>query len=773
VNDQPGTTLGPLQQVSIDGHVAEFDFGGPRLAITLHDRDFVRVRFTPRQRPPRRSWSVLPPDDELDGDSIAASEREDGQMAVAGSDLSVSVHPCGGGLEVAMADGGLPAPGALDGGPTWDDTTIRWTGAMPDGVSYFGFGERTGPLDKRGRRYTCWATDRYEEQGPGTDELYLAIPFMVALDPAGVSHGVFLNSTWRSAFDLTSLHDNRYTIETGGPELDLFLLMGPDPAAVLDRYTRLTGRIPLPPRWALGYQQARWSYAPEATVRDIAAELRTRHIPADSIGLDIDYMDCHRVFTWDQTRFPDPAGLMTDLRRQGFKTVAVVDCGVKAEPGYPVWEEGLANDYFVAAPDGPPFHGYVWPGLCAFPDFTQPAVRRWWGDWYRVLLDAGVGGVLNDMNEPAIHDSPMDAPGSRRIDPPPDARHGASAEPATHAEVHNVYALLEAEAAHDAIRRRRADERTLLVTRSGFAGIQRHAAVWTGDNASYWEHLEMSLPQLLNLGVSGVPLAGADIGGFFADCGPELLVRWMQLGAFYPLMRSNNAKDCQPQEPWAWGRRVEGMCRRAIELRYRLLPYLYTCVAAAHVTGAPILRPLWWHHAADGEARQRDDEALLGPDLLVAPVVRPGRSRREVYLPQGRWYDWRTGQVHLGPAHVLVSAALDEDPPLFARAGSIVPIGPVMQWSDERPMDPLTLEVFLDEDGRAHGSLYEDDGRTHGYERGESCITTYRCEGPTVTGVRSGPWSPEPRTVVVRVHGPTGVVEHRVAESPSWRIAWA
>jgi alpha-glucosidase len=762
---------GPVRRAWIDGCTANVDFTGSLLSITVHGDDFVRVRFTPgAELRPRRSWSVVPPDDELAADALSLSRGRD-TVQIAGHSLRVTVG-CHGAVAVTTADGAPVAPGALCDGPTWDGASLKWTGEMADGVRYYGFGERTGLLDKRGRRYTSWTTDRYDEQGPGSDTLYQAIPFVVAVDPIGATHGVFLNSTWRSAFDLTALHTRRFVVETEGPELDVFLIVGPEPGDVLERYTRLTGRIPLPPRWALGYHQARWSYASESAVRDVAAELRSRRIPADVIGLDIDHMDGYRVFTWDPAAFPDPAALVADLRTHGFRAVAIVDCGVKEEPGYAVYDEGAAHGYFFTCRDGTPFRGYVWPGSCVFPDFARTAVRAWWGDWYRVLLDAGIAGVLNDMNEPAVHDRPMDAPGSDRIDPPLDAEHGEGDERTTHAEIHNVYALLEARAAHHAMRRLRPDERTLLVTRAGFAGIQAHAVVWTGDNASYWEHLEMSLPQLLNLGVSGVPLAGADVGGFFADCGPELLVRWMQVGAFYPLMRSNNASGCVAQEPWAWGPAVEARCRRAIELRYRLLPYLYTCVAEAHRTGAPILRPLWWHHGDDPEAQVRDDEALVGRDLLVAPILRPGRTHREVYLPEGTWHEWRTGDVHRGPAHVLVAAGLDDDPPVFARGGSIVPVGPVMQWSDEHAVEPLTLEVYPDEAGQAEGSLYEDDGHSYGHEQGEWSLTQYRCDAWIVSAARSGEWHPAPRRTELRVHATTGVHVIDVDDDGSWEVEW-
>jgi alpha-glucosidase len=283
--------------------------------------------------------------------------------------------------------------------------------------------------------------------------------------------------------------------------------------------------------------------------------------------------------------------------------------------------------------------------------------------------------------------------------------------------------------------------------------VQRHAASWTGDNASYWEHLEMSLPQLLNLGLSGVAFAGADIGGFYADAGPELLARWYQLGAFYPLARANDAQGRSDQEPWVWGQRIEAICRRALELRYRLLPYLYTVFEEAARTGAPVLRPLLYHYGDDESARLRHDQALLGRDLMVAPVLRPGRKARDVYLPDGRWYDLRTGIVADGRSHVLADAPLDGEIPVYARGGAIIPFAPVRQWTDERPLDPLTLEVFPDAQDRAEGLLYEDDGTSLAYRTGAASTTRYDYRDGVLTARRSGRFEPGRRGVRVHVRG--------------------
>ena len=741
----------------------------------------MRVRLARDGRlAPRRSWAVARPDEAYPTVELEAVGRNGG-VRVATGELVIDIQAEAGRVCVSDPAGRVILADGLTGGPAWQADSGRawWTKHMPDDERYFGFGERTGLLDKRGRRYTCWTTDEWRHQAPSTDALYVAIPFFLGLSRAGRAYGVFLNNTFRTAFDLTAVQAAELRMAIEGGELDYYVLHGPQPARVLERFTGLVGRMPLPPRWALGYHQARWGYASADEVRHIVAEFRSRRIPLDAIHLDIDHLHGFRVFTWDPDRFPDPASLLADLRADGVRAVSIVDAGVKAEPGYRVYDEGHQRGYFVRrsrAPDAPEFLGHVWPGPCTFPDHARADVRAWWGDQYRADADLGVAGFLNDMNEPAMHDRPYDVPGSDNAEPPLDLPHGSPDEPATHAEVRNVYGLLEDRAAHEGLRRIRPDERPFLLTRAGYAGVQRYAGVWTGDVWSTWEHLEMSLAELLNLGLSGVAFAGADVGGFFGHCGPELLVRWTQLGAFYPFMRNNSAQGTARQEPWVWGERVEAACRRAIEWRYRLLPYLSTVVEEASRTGAPVLRPLLFQYPDDQRTHELADQALLGPDLLLAPVVRPGKTCREVYLPDGAWYDLRSGARHAGSDWLLADAPLEGDLPLFARGGSIIPCAPTVQWTDEQPLDPLILSVFPDEHASAEGELYEDDGHSLAYERGLSCRTRFSYVGPRagragmLSARREGPFAPPPRHVEVHLHGPDRVTSHLLGpDSSSWR----
>jgi len=558
------------------------------------------------------------------------------------------------------------------------------------GRRYYGLGERTGFLNKKGRRYTFWNTDETEHT-ESTDRLYQSQPFLLASE-GEKALGIALDESFPLVFDLARADPNRSRIETPGPTLDLYLLPGPTPAEVVARLTALFGRPPLPPRWALGYHQSRYGYQSQAEVWAVAEAFAARGIPLSALWLDIDYMDGYRVFTIDRHRFPDPRGLAERLAARGVRLVAIVDPGVKREAGYPVYEEGHAKGYFVQTARGDELVGEVWPDPAVWPDFTRPEVRAWWGGLHRTLIEAGIQGIWNDMNEPsafALKNARADPAWGKTL--PPSARHGAK----THFEVHNLYGQCMSRATFEGLSRLAPGRRPFVLSRAGFLGIQRYAWVWTGDNKSRWEHLGMSVPMLLNLGLSGVAFAGADIGGFAEDATPELLWRWTWLGAFYPFMRNHSAKTSRRQEPYAFFEPWTGRIAEAIRFRYRLLPYLYTLAAEASATGAPLMRPMFWHFPGEAEAYRVNAQFLLGPALLVAPILRPGEEARAVWLPPGRWQDWWSGEVleggryHVAKDHGRIH--------LFLREGFAVPL-----WEEG-----LAFRVF---GARAEGRVYRDEG---------------------------------------------------------------
>ncbi|KAB8315136.1 glycoside hydrolase family 31 protein [Tolypothrix campylonemoides VB511288] len=769
--DQPWTTIGTVQAVHWDERTINLECGDSRVAISVLAPNLIRVRMSPNgEFTSRRPWAIAP--DDTEWAVIPFQVREsDATVEIETEQIRVSVQRQN--CRITCFDkSGRSFAQDTDLGMGWRLGAVAAWKHIEAEEHFYGFGERTGLLDKLSEVKTNWTVDALDYNSL-TDEMYQAIPFFIALRPE-LSYGVFFNTTFWSQFDIGAEKPGVWKMETRGGELDYYIIYGPEPAQILRTYTQLTGRMPLPPKWSIGYHQCRWSYESEVVVRELAREFRDRRIPCDVIHLDIDYMRGYRVFTWSPKRFPDPAKLIGDLAQDGFKAVTIIDPGVKYEPeaNYHVFDQGIENNYFVRQADGRLFHGYVWPEKSVFPDFLRSDVRQWWGDLHKSLTDIGIAGIWNDMNEPAIDDRPF-GDGGNKIWFPLDAPQGgggewgseggreetplsspSSKERATHAEVHNLYGLSMARASAEGLQRLRSNERSFVLTRSGFAGVHRWSSVWMGDNQSLWEHLEMSLPMLSNMGLSGVAFVGCDIGGFAGNATAELFARWMQVGMLYPLMRGHSAMSTARHEPWVFGERTENICREYINLRYELLPYIYTLFWEAATTGAPILRPLLYHFPNDPTTYTLYDQVLLGPSLMAAPIYRPGIEHRAVYLPEGTWYDWWTGESYSGPVHILAHAPL-EKMPFYVRAGAIIPMQPVMQYVDEHPLEQLRLRVFP---GSGEFTLYEDDGHTFEYQKGAFATTNYRVSSDgkqTIVeiGAREGEWTPSPREVIVELVG--------------------
>jgi alpha-glucosidase len=593
---------------------------------------------------------------------------------------------------------------------------------------FFGLGERHGHLDKRGERVLLRNRD---PALAARDPMYVSIPFLLALerDSRGArACGLLLDAFGTSRFDVAAGSADRVVLESAAGGIDVSLFPGPLPADVLRRFTARVGRTPLPPLWALGHHQSRWGYRSERDVREVAAELRARRIPSDVIHLDIDHMDGYRVFTWDPRRFPDPKQLLADLAARGFRAVVIVDPGVKVDPHWDVYREGAARGVFCRRDDGGRYTLRVWPGEVELPDFDREEVRAWWGERHRPLLEAGVSGIWNDMNEPAGWSRDLrlgramlplgrqDVSRLVQVHPAEDRR-------VPHEEVRNLYGLQECRATRTFLESAEPQRRHFVLTRSGHAGIQRYAAVWTGDNRSRWEDLRESIPMLLNLSLSGVAFCGADIGGFAGTCTPELYARWIQLGALYPFARTHSMWLSPRQEPWSFGARVESIAREALRLRMRLMPYLDGLFRQAESCGAPVWRPLFYEFPDDPDAVGPEDQLMLGPALLVAPVVEQGARQRSVYLPPGVWIDWHDGARWVGARRIQVAAPLERIP-LFARGGTILPTRSPVGWAGEAPEEPCVLEVFPGADGG--GELFEDDGESTAYRAGAMARTALR-----------------------------------------------
>ncbi|WP_053096255.1 glycoside hydrolase family 31 protein [Frateuria defendens] len=597
------------------------------------------------------------------------------------------------------------------------------------GENFYGFGEQSRGLNKRGNSIGMWNTDAYSYDSQ-TKYLYTTIPFFLGLRN-GQAYGILFDNTFRSYYEMASEAKDYYYFYANGGPLSYYFIAGPRIPDVLQRYTELTGRFKEPPLWSLGWQQSKWGYTRDDFL-NVAHTYREKKIPLDVLHLDIDYMDAYRVFTWGECCadpggtnrekggvIGDPYAFMSELRDLHLKTIAINDPGVKLDPDLKVYQEGNRNDYWAKNPDGSDFVGEVWPKDSKFPDFTRPEVRHWWAAQHSALFDPGVSGIWLDMNEPAVFDGPFHTmPLDVRFD------HGTK----DHREVHNIFGFHETEATAEAFALYKPNQRSFILTRDMFAGSQRWAALWTGDNVSTWEHLKLSIPMNLNIGLSGVPMVGNDIGGFASRPTAELMARWLEVGAFLPFSRIHYDSDAkapvkQGQEPWAYGPEVEDIGRRYISLRYALLPYLQNAYHNAAATGSPVWQPLVYQFQNDPGTYDVGDQFMFGDRLLVAPVVDEGKTSRSVYLPAGtRWIDYWTGQSYRGGTTIERAADLGTVP-VYVRADSIIPSREVQQYTDEHPLTDLVLDVWLDRE--ASTTFYEDDGATLDYEKGAYKATRF------------------------------------------------
>ncbi|MEO1584173.1 MAG: TIM-barrel domain-containing protein [Planctomycetota bacterium] len=624
---------------------------------------------------------------------------------------------------------------------------------IDDGTSLYGTGQAAGDLLRNGRRTEQWNTDAYGYQDDSP--LYTSHPWVLAVRADGSSFGVLADTTYRVFIDLT----DGIRFEADGPAHPAIVIDGDSPMEVVERLGDLTGTITMPPKWAIGYHQCRYSYNPESRVKEIADGFRQRDLPCDVIWMDIDYMDGFRTFTFDNEQFPDPAGLNAWLDEQGFSNIWMINPGVKDEEGYFVHDEGNARDVWVQRADGSEYIGGVWPGDCVFPDFTRRDVREWWAGLYADFMAQGIDGVWNDMNEPAIliwEDGVIT--GATTM--PEDNIHRADSElggTLPHARFHNVYGMLMVKASREGIMAANPEKRPFVLSRANYIGGHRYGATWTGDNTANWFHVDTSIPMVLNLGLSGQPFSGPDIGGFVDDGTPEMFSRWMGYGTLLPFARGHTQKNSRDKEPWAYGPEIEATSRRALERRYRLLPYYYTLFEESSRTGAPVARPLFFADPADPRLRDEDDAFLVGTDLLVAVQTDLERtSTHELPLNAGN-APW----VPLDFPDFDGEGRDSEDPDqpaLFLRPGAIVPTGPVIQHVNDSPNsgDELTLLIALDAEGNAAGELYEDAGEGWGYKQGEFLRTRFSAttrDGELVitTETLGGQMARPDREVIARV----------------------
>jgi alpha-glucosidase len=591
--------------------------------------------------------------------------------------------------------------------------------ASRDGECFYGLGDKATQMNLKGKRLENFATDQYafnKDQEP----LYKVVPFYIGLQKKQ-SYGIFFDNTFRTYFDFCHERRNVTSFWAEGGEMNYYFIYGPQMQDVVTTYTDLTGKPELPPLWALGYHQCKWSYFPESNVKEITAKFRALQIPCDAIYLDIDYMDGFRCFTWNKEYFPDPKRMVAELAEDGFKTIVIIDPGIKIDKEYSVYKEALAKDYFCKRADGPYMKGKVWPGECNFPDYTNPEVREWWAGLFKELIsDIGVKGVWNDMNEPAV----MEVPNKTF---PMDVRHNYDGNPCSHRKAHNIYGTQMARATYHGVKRFAYPKRPFVITRSAYSGAQRYTSSWTGDNVATWEHLWIANIQVQRMCISGMGFTGSDIGGFAEQPSGELYARWIQLGVFHPFCRTHSSGDHGDQEPWAFDEEVIDITRKFVNLRYQLLPYLYTMFWQYIEEGIPMLKPLVYYDQDDIQTHYRNDEFIFGNQILVCPILEPNSLGRRMYVPRGHWYNYWTNEFISGGKEIWVDSKFDQIP-IFVKAGAVIPKYPVQQYVGELEFDELMLDVYYNE-GKEKSEIYEDAQDGYDYKKGRYSLLSFQTIG--------------------------------------------
>ena len=588
---------------------------------------------------------------------------------------------------------------------SWVGEEVTTYKKMQEGERFIGLGEKTGDLDRKGNGYTNWNTDAYG-YSTGQDPLYSTIPFYIGIHH-NMNYGIFMDNTFQSDFNFGASNDRFSSFGARGGEMNYYFIYHKTVADIIKSYTSLTGRMKMPPLWSLGYQQNRYSYYPDTEVLRIAQTLREKKIPADGITLDIHYMDKYQLFTWNKERFPNPKGLTDQLKTMGFKTTVIVDPGIKIEPGAAAYERGLKAGVYLKYPDGKNYAGQVWPGWCNFADFTSEAGRKYWRNEMKFFVDNGISGVWNDMNEIATWGQKM----------PSNVMFDFEGRKGTHLEGRNVYGLEMIRSSYEGFREQTSTERPFVLTRAGYAGLQRYAAIWTGDNRSEDSHMLAGVRLINSLGLSGVSFTGMDVGGFTGNPSIGLYARWMQLGAFIPYFRNHTGVNSKSSEPWAYGEEVTEIARNYISLRYKLLPYLYSSFYESTQSGLPVNRSLAIDNTFDKNVYNGafQNQFLFGQSIMVAPVE-SGKDFVKIYFPKGNWYDLYNDEMTKGNSEKTADLSLAKLP-VFIKESSIIPMQSLVQSTSVAPTDTLMVHIYK---GNVNNNFiyYEDDGKSFEYEKG-------------------------------------------------------
>ncbi|MBT1703478.1 glycoside hydrolase family 31 protein [Chryseosolibacter indicus] len=589
-------------------------------------------------------------------------------------------------------------------GTSWNGEQVTTYKKLQPGERFIGLGEKTGPLDRRGNGYVNWNTDAFA-YGSGTDPIYSTLPFYIGVHQ-NVVYGIFFDNSHKSFFNFGASNNRFASFSADSGDMNYYFIYGDTVAEIIQHYTFLTGRMPLPPLWSIGYQQCRYSYYPDKEVLGIARHFRDKDIPADVIVLDIHYMDDYKIFSWHKKSFAEPKKLLDQLKEMGFEVVLMCDPGIKVEAGYQTYEDGVKNDVFIKYPDGSYYTGQVWPGWCHFPDFTNPKTRKWWADQFNDYVALGVQGFWNDMNEIATWGNML----------PENVEFDFEGMKASMRKARNLFGLLMSRSTYEGTKALMKNRRPFNLTRSAYAGIQRYAAVWTGDNVAYDEHMLLGVRMVSSMGLTGVAFAGYDVGGFVGNADSKLFARWVSIGAFSPFFRGHSMINSRDSEPWSYGEEVEQISRNYIKFRYQIMPYIYSLFYEATQTGMPVQRTLAINYPHDPKVYDGTyhNQYLFGPYFLIAPAEST-KDFTKVYLPEGDWYDLYHGKKFQGNTEIIVECPVHKLP-VFVKAGAIIPMEPA-KINTAQPSDLLRLHIYKDVANNNSFEYYQDDGVSYDYEQ--------------------------------------------------------
>ena len=629
-------------------------------------------------------------------------------------------------------------------GTSWIGEQVTTYKKLQPEERFIGLGEKTGPLDRKGSSYQNWNTDAYAYHS-GTDPLYCSTPFYIGIHNKMV-YGIFFDNSHKTFFNFGASNNRFSSFSADAGEMNYYLIHGNSVSEIIQHYTHLTGRMEMPPLWSIGYQQCRYSYYPDKEVLTLAQTFREKDIPADVIVFDIHYMDKYKIFTWDKKNFPDPKGMMDSLIKQGFHIVIMCDPGIKVEPGYEPYEDGVKKNVFIKYPDGENYQGQVWPGWCHFPDFTNPVTREWWATKFQDYVDLGVEGFWNDMNEIATWGNSL----------PEHLEFDFDGKKATTRRGRNLFGFQMARSTYEGTKKLLNGKRPFNLTRSGFSGVQRYAAVWTGDNVSYDEHMLLGVRIVNSMGLTGIAFAGYDAGGFVGDANTKLFARWMSIASLAPFFRAHTMINTRDSEPWSYGEEVEQICRNYIKFRYQLLPYIYSLFYEASQSGMPIQRSLAINYPHEPRVYNGlyHNQYLLGPSILVAPVE-SNKELLKVFLPEGVWFDLYTGKTVEGDQEIIVDTPIHKLP-VFIKAGSILPMQQATSHTGIK-QEELILHIYC---GKASSEFiyYTDDGQTFDYQNGkyQKRLIAYQArENSVVISEEAGNYQSGFTSIKIVLHGTT------------------